>query len=306
MKRLITLLLIGFACMQSSRAAPPYVVVLGIGQDAGVPQMGCDSPFCRKAWADPTLKQTVSSIALVDPQTGNRWLFDATPDLPEQFDFLKQTTADRSNNIAGIFLTHAHIGHYTGLMYLGRESMNANAIPVFAMPRMKQMLEQNAPWSQLVSLKNIDLRPLADNVDVNLNERLRVEPFLVPHRDEFSETVGYRISSSKKVLVFIPDIDKWQKWETKLTDLVKASDYLLIDGTFFADGEISRPMSEVPHPFVTETMKLLGLLPAKERAKVYFTHFNHSNPPVQGNKSALAQLRRQGFNVATRGLRLPL
>ncbi len=287
-------------------AASPYVVVLGIGQDAGVPQMGCDSPFCRQAWADERLRQTVSSIAIVDPDTKSRWIIDATPDLPEQFEFLKQITGDRTNDITGIFLTHAHIGHYTGLMYLGRESMSSKDIKVYAMPRMKQMLEQNAPWSQLVGLKNISLQPLADMTDVKLNDRLTVKPFLVPHRDEFSETVGYRIRSRSKTLIFIPDIDKWQKWQTPLVDVVKAANYLLIDGTFYADGEISRPMSEVPHPFVSETVDLLKALPQKERAKVYFTHFNHSNPIVQGNKKTLKELRRNGFRMAKRGLRLNL
>src|SRR3712207_5555550 len=128
--------------------APPYVVVLGTGQDAGVPQMGCDSPFCRRSWKIPALREMVSSIALVDPDTGSRWIFDATPDLPEQFELLKSVTRDRSNRIDGIFVTHAHIGHYTGLMFLGRESMNASSVRVYAMPRMRAMLEQNAPWSQ--------------------------------------------------------------------------------------------------------------------------------------------------------------
>lgn len=287
-------------------AASPYVVVLGIGQDAGVPQMGCDSPFCRQAWSDDRLRQTVSSIALVDPDTKSRWIIDATPDLPEQFEFLKQITGDRTNDITGIFLTHAHIGHYTGLMYLGRESMNSKDVKVYAMPRMKQMLEQNAPWSQLVGLKNISLQPLVDKSEVRLNDRLTIEPFLVPHRDEFSETVGYRIRSRSKTLIFIPDIDKWQKWQTPLADVVRTADYLLIDGTFYADGEISRPMSEVPHPFVSETVDLLKALPVKERAKVYFTHFNHSNPLVQGDKKALKELRQHGFRMAKSGLRLPL
>ncbi|HRI03544.1 MAG TPA: MBL fold metallo-hydrolase [Pyrinomonadaceae bacterium] len=287
-------------------AASPYVVVLGVGQDAGVPQMGCDSPFCKQAWSDDRLRQTVSSIALVDPDTKSRWIIDATPDLPEQFEFLKQITGDRTNDITGLFLTHAHIGHYTGLMYLGRESMNGKDVKVYAMPRMKQMLEQNAPWSQLVGLKNISLQPLVDKSEVRLNDRLTVEPFLVPHRDEFSETVGYRIRSRTKTLIFIPDIDKWQKWQTPLADVVRTADYLLIDGTFYADGEISRPMSEVPHPFVSETVDLLKALPVKERAKVYFTHFNHSNPLVQGNKTALQDLRRHGFRMAKSGLRLRL
>lgn len=287
-------------------AGQPYIVVLGVGQDAGVPQIGCDSPFCRSAWADPKLRKTVASLALIDPDTKQRWIFDATPDLPEQFELLKETTAERSNSITGIFLTHAHIGHYTGLMYLGRESMNSDQIPVYAMPRMKQMLEQNAPWSQLVRLKNIAVSPLADGVKVSLNDRLSVTPFTVPHRDEFSETVGYRINSGTKTIIYIPDIDKWQKWSASLDDLVRSASYLLLDGTFYADGEINRPMSEVPHPFVSETMDLLGTMPRKERSKVYFIHFNHSNPLVQGKKRQNRELRQKGFRVAARGLRLDL
>lgn len=306
MRPIAAVLIIVIAAAARSFCAPPYVLVLGTGQDAGVPQMGCDSPFCREAWLDAKLRQMVSSIALVDPDTKERWIFDATPDLPEQFEMLKRATADRTNRIDGIFLTHAHIGHYTGLMYLGRESMNAAGVRVYAMPRMKQLLEQNAPWSQLAAIKNIALQPLADIAEIRLNARLTVEPFIVPHRDEFSETVGFRIRSGAKSLVFIPDIDKWNKWPTPLADAVRSNDYLLIDGTFYADGEINRPMSEVPHPFVSETMSLLDGLPARERSKVWFTHFNHSNPLVPGRAKAVREVARRGFHAARSGLRLYL
>ncbi|MBK9215167.1 MAG: MBL fold metallo-hydrolase [Chloracidobacterium sp.] len=306
MNRILAALSIIVAVSIGVYAGRPYVVVLGVGQDAGVPQMGCDSPFCRRAWADTTLRQTVSSVAVVDPDTKSRWIFDATPDLPEQFEFLKGLTRDRSNRIDGIFITHAHIGHYTGLMYLGRESMNTAGVNVFTMPRMKQMLEANAPWSQLNAIDNITLQPLADNIPVKLTDSLSVTPFLVPHRDEFSETVGYRIRTAHKTLVFIPDIDKWNKWQTPLADLVRSADYLLLDGTFYAEGEIARPMSEVPHPFVTETMQLLKALPRRERNKVHFIHFNHSNPLVQGERKRLAEVRRLGFRVARLGLRFRL
>jgi len=283
----------------------PYVLVLGTAQDAGVPQMGCDSPFCRRAWRDSRLPQYVSSIALVDPASRSRWIFDATPDLPEQFEFLRRSTNDTSANISGIFLTHAHIGHYTGLMYLGRESMNSKNVPVYAMPQMLKMLQTNVPWSQLVELRNIELRPLADNVEVKLH-RVSATPFLVPHRDEFSETVGYRIRSSTRSLVFIPDIDKWEKWAASLESVVRSSDYVLIDGTFFANGEINRPMNEVPHPFVTETMELLKGLPLRERRKVVFIHFNHSNPLIQENRKKLTEIANRGFRIARTGMRFEL
>ena len=248
----------------------------------------------------------VSSIAIVDPDSGSRWIFDATPDLPEQFEMLKRTTGDRSNRIDGIFLTHAHIGHYTGLMYLGREAMGAKGVKVYAMPRMRKMLSENAPWSQLVSLENILLKPLADGVATELNERISVTPFPVPHRDEFSETVGFRINAGSKTAVFIPDIDKWEKWATPISDVVKSADILFLDATFYADGEIPRPMSEVPHPFVSETMDLLKGLSKKDRAKVHFIHFNHSNPLVQGSKEKLAEVRRGGFSIAEEGKRYEL
>lgn len=287
-------------------AQNPYIVVLGIGQDAGVPQMGCDSPFCRQAWKNSKLRQMVSSIALVNPKTKERWIFDATPDLPEQFQLLKMISGDFSNNIAGIFLTHAHIGHYTGLMYLGRESMNSKDVKVYAMPRMKEMLEKNAPWSQLVSIKNVSLQTIQNKQGIQIGESIYVQPFTVPHRDEFSETVGFKIISGSKSLVFIPDIDKWQKWSEKLEDVVKANDYLLLDGTFYADGEINRPMSEVPHPFVSETMELLKDLPLKERNKVYFIHFNHSNPLAQGNKQKIKEVKAKGFNTTFQGQKFNL
>lgn len=295
----IGLMLMGFH--GTALAADPYVVVLGIGQDAGVPQMGCSSPFCDKAWKDDTLRRHVSSIALVDPESGKRWIFDATPDLPRQFQMLKQITGDRSNAISGIFLTHAHIGHYTGLMYFGRESMNAHGIPVWAMPRMKAFLEKNGPWSQLLDIGNISIRQMEADRAVTLTDAIRVTPVIVPHRDEFSETVGFRIEANGKSLLFIPDIDKWQKWDRDLKKAVLENDYLLVDGTFFKDGEIPRPISEVPHPFVTETMVLLKDLPAKERSKVSFIHFNHSNPLVQGSKAALDEVHAKGFGVAYEG-----
>ncbi len=299
-KKIIILLLLIFAGVED-RAQSPYVVLLGVAQDAGVPQIGCDSPFCRRAWKDPKMRRMVSSIALVNPKTKDRWIFDATPDLPEQLQLLKEITGDRSNSISGIFLTHAHIGHYTGLMYFGRESMNSKEVRVYAMPRMKEMLETSAPWSQLVSIKNIALQRLKDKEPVKLGPNIFVQPFLVPHRDEFSETVGFRIKINSKSLIFIPDIDKWQKYSGSLDDLVRSNDYVLIDGTFFADGEIARPISEVPHPFVVETLDLLKKLPAREKAKVFFIHFNHTNPLVQGDRRIIKALRAKGFGISFEG-----
>jgi pyrroloquinoline quinone biosynthesis protein B len=271
--------------------------VLGTAQDGGYPQAGCRKECCRAVWELKIPHQSVSCIALVDPLSREKWLFDATPDFTEQLQILTKTT-NNSDKINGVFLTHAHIGQYTGLMHLGREVMGANKMKVFAMPKMKTFLETNGPWSQLVSLQNIDIQLLTEKTKTILNEHLQVIPFSMPHRDEFSETVGYQIIGPNKKIVFIPDIDKWQKWNQNLAEVVVANDMVLIDGTFYEDGEIARPMSEVPHPFITETMALLKSLPVIERKKVLFIHLNHTNPALQPRSKARQQVIKNGFGIA--------
>ena len=220
-----------FAANINKSSTNPYVIVLGIAQDGGAPHAGCIKECCEEKWDNPTQHARVSSIAIVDPATKESWIIDATPD------FALQLTAI-DNQLNGIFLTHAHIGHYTGLIHLGREVMGAKEVPVYAMPRMKQFLETNGPWNQLVNLGNISIQEINDNGGVQLNERLSIVPFLVPHRDEYSETVGYKVQGPNKSLIFIPDIDKWDKWESNIKELVEDNDYSLLDGTFYDINEL--------------------------------------------------------------------
>ena len=171
---------------------------------------------------------------------------------------------------------------------------------------MADYLENNGPWSQLVSYKNIAIKPLQNDKTQSLGA-LKVTPFLVPHRDEYSETVGYRIDGPNKSAIFIPDINKWSEWQTDLATLITTVDYALIDATFFADGELpGRDMSRVPHPFVTESMELLADLPVEERNKVWFIHMNHTNPLLDPQSEETKSVQSRGFNVAVERIRLKL
>ena len=176
--------------------------------------------------------------------------------------------------------------------------MGAKETPVYAMPEMKQFLETNGPWNQLVRLNNISIQKINDNVAVQLNERLSITPFLVPHRDEYSETVGYKIEGPNKSLIFIPDIDKWDKWEVNVKELVKDNDYSLLDGTFYNIDELpGRDMSEIPHPFIVESINLLN---NTDKSGVHFIHINHSNPALNSNSDAFKNIINNGFGVAKR------
>ncbi len=298
----ILMILLNSVQVFSQKDLKPFFVVLGIAQDAGYPQAGCKKDCCRPAWEQPERRRMVSCIAVVDPEAGKAWSFDATPDFPTQLHRVENILPERKINLAGIFLSHAHIGHYTGLMHLGREVMGAESVPVYAMPRMRSFLEKNGPWSQLVSLKNIQICNLSADSTIILNERIRITPKQVPHRDEFSETIGFEIEGPEKSLLFIPDIDKWERWDRDIRSEISNMDYVLLDGTFFENGEIpGRDMSEIPHPFIEESMALFAGLPPAEKAKVNFIHFNHTNPVLLENSEARKSVEANGFKIAEEG-----
>ena len=295
---LILSLLFFSACSQKINQSP-YVIVLGIAQDGGVPHASCSKSCCINRWDKPEKKVMVTSLGIVDPNTNETWMIDATPDFPKQFELLTQNNQEK---LKGIFLTHAHMGHYTGLMHLGREVMGAKSIPVYAMPRMKKYLSSNGPWSQLVILDNIVLNKLKNGKKVKLNKRMSITPFLVPHRDEYSETVGYKIQGPDKSLIFIPDIDKWEKWDKDIVNIASENDYALIDGSFYTANELpGRDMSEIPHPFIIESMAKFKSLSNNDKFKIHFIHLNHTNPALTNNSNAQNQIKNTGFNIAQRG-----
>mgnify|MGYP002335657144 FL=1 len=285
----------------------PYCIVLGIAQDAGYPQASCEKACCSAVWKGEASAKMVSCLGIVDPLSQKVWMLDATPDFREQWQDLKDCLTSSKAQPDGVLLTHAHIGHYTGLMQLGREVMGAQQAPVYVMPRLDSFLRQNGPWSQLVDLENIKLQPIAADTTFALNDRLSVKVLEVPHRDEYSETVGYQVSGPNKSFLFIPDIDKWERWERSLAGELAAVDYAFLDATFFADGELpNRDMSKIPHPFVTETMDALQDLPSDQRRKVHFIHLNHTNPLLQEGSAAQKEVKDRGFQVAIEGQKLSL
>jgi pyrroloquinoline quinone biosynthesis protein B len=258
-----------------SRSFADEVRVLGIAQDGGVPHIGCTQALCVGARRDPARRERVAALGLVDDD-GRRFLVDATPDIASQIESLNagRSNVDRRRPVDGILLTHAHVGHYAGLLFLGREALGADAVPVYATPRMARFLRDNAPWSELVARRHIALAEVTPGEEFALG-RFRAVAIPVPHRDELSDTVGYRVRGRGGAVLYVPDVDKWERWDRRLEDEVAAVDLALLDGTFYEAGELpGRNMAEVPHPFVPET---IARIPASLRGRVRFVHLNHTN-----------------------------
>ena len=279
---------------------PPRVAlhILGVTQDAGLPQLGCSKPCCSK---DGQLRERtpVVSLGLVQSDPSFSVLLEATPDITNQWQML--TRLNKEVEPSSILITHAHMGHYTGLLQLGREARNTKGVKVYGHKSFTDFLRTNQPWKQLVDLQNITPLALAERAPLIFGD-VRFVPLRVPHRDEISATYAYLIEGPSKKALFLPDIDKWDKWGISIDSLVGSVDYAFIDATFFDEVELpGRDLREIPHPTVRETMQRASAWPLALRQKIYLIHFNHTNPLLIAGSEALREVEDFGFRVCRVG-----
>ena len=301
----IVILIFSISLVFSQNNNSPFIYVLGNVQDAGLPHIGCDEEICINAYSEK-IKYYPTSLALVDIQNHEYSLFDVTPEVSDQLRMLGNDLFSEFILPSNIFITHAHIGHYAGLMYFGREALGSKGIKVNVLPRMYDFISFNGPWSQLVKLENISLNMINFRDTIEIRPNLTVVPISVPHRDEFSETSAFLIIGPNKTALFLPDIDKWDKWSINILEILSNVDYAFIDATFYSSDEINRDIEEIPHPLVMETMDLLHQLPDYQRDKVYFIHMNHTNQMLDINSDISRNVLQKGFNIARLGQKFHL
>lgn len=276
------------------------LMVLGVAQDAGRPQI---NNWQDPAWIDPSLQRFATALGVIDRVTEQRWLFEATPDIRQQlYRFRQHAPLQSRRSLDGVFLTHAHIGHYAGLIFFGKEAANTKELPLYVMPEMANYLSTNGPWDSLVTNANVAITRLENSVPVKLTNTLNVTPILVPHRREYSETSGFIIAGAKKRALFIPDIDSWEKldkWHVSIERLINSVDIAYLDATFFSGRELpGRDMSKIPHPTISHSMRRFETLPVQEKQKIRFIHLNHSNPALDSRSDEYRQIQESGFAVA--------
>lgn len=287
----------------------PTVVVLGIAQDGGLPHPACSCPRCASARKDDRDPVYVASLGLVT-ETGERLVFDATPDLPDQLHLLRGG-ARRPGNIDrapldGVFLSHAHIGHYLGLAYLGFEAVNAEGTDVHVTPSMHAFLRDNAPWDMLVRNRNIIVHDLRGGAALELGT-VKVRAVTVPHRDEYTDTVAYRITGPQRTVLYVPDTDPWARWKTPPEKLFEDVDVALVDGSFYSLDELpGRDVTQIGHPLVVDTMDLLEPRVHAGTLEVHFIHLNHSNPALDPDAPEREKIESRGFHIAQQSQRIAL
>ena len=271
------------------------LIILGSGQDDGIPHTACYCDACKKAREHPHGRRYGPSIAIFDNEKDFCYLIDASPDFKYQLDMLRKEIDGKKGNhtipVNGIFLTHAHVGHCLGLVHLGKEAANEKEVPVFCTQKMSEFLSENYPFAFLVENRNITLTTITPHRKLEF-DGFTCTPVLVPHRSEMADTVGYIIESRKRVL-YVPDVDEWTD---DIIDEINKADLAFIDGTFYSEDELPR-FREVPHPPILETIDRLK----DTQTMVYFTHINHTNPVNRKGKERRF-VERKGFKIAYDGL----
>ena len=260
------------------------ITVLGSGQDGGLPQAAADHPLDAEARQGEIPERTGPSLLIEDG--GRLLLCDVSPDFRLQW--WKRRTAPEA-----IALTHAHMGHYAGLVHFGKESMAASAVAVHASPRMLDFLGGNLPWSILFDEGNLRAAAAPEWAGHS------VDLIPVPHRSEHTDTVA--ISIDGRVL-WLPDIDSWDAW-ADVDDVVASHEVVFLDGTFWSADEIpGRSIADIPHPLVLDTLRRFGHL-GNRRVLV---HLNHTNPLCDPTASEHQAVSAAGFEVAVDGLTVDL
>ena len=279
------------------------VKVVGTAQDGGIPHAGCYCRNCRRARKNKIYSRLISSITLFDLSENKSFLIDATPDIREQLDIMHNRIKSKKKRFHpdGIFLTHAHIGHYTGLIFFGFEALSTSRMPVYCSPRMRDFLINNGPWNLLVKLNNIKIHVLEIEKEFNISQNISILPFQVPHRAEYTDTLGFIISGKKRKILYIPDIQSWEAWEKSIGKIIEEVDFALIDGTFFSPDELpNRDISKIGHPFISSSIKLLSK--SSTNTKIYFTHLNHSNLALDPEGNEIKEIEEKGFSLASEGM----
>ncbi|WP_029266687.1 MBL fold metallo-hydrolase [Virgibacillus alimentarius] len=283
-----------------------FIKVLGTAQDAGIPHPNCFCDHCEAAKKDKKYQRFAASLS-IHFETENKWyMIDPSPDFKQQLQHV-QSDMGWKQMMDGILLTHAHIGHYPGLMFLGKEAISTKEMPVMAGGEMNHFLSSHYPWKQLIDFNNIKLKLIENQKAISFPEGACIIPLSVPHRNEFSETFGFMIQGKQKSLLYIPDIDSWEEWEQDLGQRMKDIDYCIIDGTFYSTVElewIGRSYKDIPHPLMTKSMEKFE--PYKDTCNIYFTHFNHTNPVIGTDQRYQEEVEANGFFILEEGQEIHL
>jgi len=166
---------------------------------------------------------------------------------------------------------------------------------------MANFLRDNDPWAQVIEYGQVDVREVMPGQCCEPLDGLRVEFIAVPHRDEHSDTMAFKVHGPERTLLWVPDVDQWGRHEGLLDTLMDGVDVAYVDATFYDRSELpGRDLTRIPHPFMVDTMQCWADQAMARPGVMRFLHMNHTNPVL--HDAALREaVEARGFVIAQIG-----
>lgn len=302
-------------------------IVLGSAAGGGVPQWNCACDNCEAARRDDRVqRRTQDSIAVT--ADGNRWfLLNASPDVARQIEATPALWpgARRHSPIAGVVLTNGDLDHCLGLLSLREWTpLSLYATP----PTHAGLFEHNVMFQTLNRQQpHVIHRPLTctDDPTALLDSESRpsglaVRAFAVAGKVPLHLEGQIDVSSENNVGLAIEDLQTGTRLLyipgagslEGLAPTLEGADCLLVDGTFWADDELSalgqsprsaRAMAHLPVGGPQGSLEQLSRLSIR---RTIYTHINNTNPILNERSAERAEVVSRGFEIASDGLEIAL
>src|SRR5262249_19650490 len=116
-----------------------------------------------------------------------------------------------------------------------------------------------------------------------------------------SDTMAFVLKGPRRTVLFVPDVDAWERTPGLLDELLAGIDVAYVDGTFWDGSELpGRDLTEIRHPLMRDTMQRLAAFARAHPGAVRFVHLNHANPALR-DPPVQARIAAAGFAVAAQG-----
>ena len=282
------------------------VTILGIAQDAGIPQAGCSCERCLNAHENPELKRYPVSIG-IQGVDGSKHLIEVTKNLSEQLRTWSKNKIEGNIFIPdSVTITHLHLGHIEGIGQFGKPIMGIKNLPIYLSQKNNDSIQERNDIKLMIKEENIKL--ISKNNFQPMNDcGFTLEFIPIPHRSELGDTSAILIKGPKKNLLFLPDQDSWSEtldsFSVKSIRALLTSlrvDIALVDGTFWNLNELpGRDLSKIPHPTIEESIRRLGIKKIND-PDIFFIHLNHSNPVNDHDSEERNLVESYGWSICER------
>ena len=273
-----------------------------------MPQWNCGCANCSAARAGRQSGRTQSSVAV--SADGERWLLlNCSPDIAGQIERFPplQPRGLRGTPIDGMLLTDANVDHLGGLAVLrqsGDHRFTIYATPTVAdiaraQPAFARFFEPPHRWIPVEAgvpfdAEGLTVRPISvEGTTPGYDGRRRVD----------GAVVAYEVRHSEDAPVLFAPV--FAAIGGELAAAIARAGVAFLDGSFYSDDELTasgmmaKHARDLGHLPVVDTLAFLPTLP--KHGRIVFTHVNNSNPMLDPDSEAAAEVRAAGAEIAYDG-----